>query len=271
MENVPPTRPLSPTPDGQQSFIQKNAPRLLIGSGVVILALLALMALMAFGKDDGKLFSLGEKQEQEEEMTETEEGQEEGHRAGVDHRILSSKTVNWGGGGTLELVLANAKTESVPLSCATPNSEEVDNAGIEHSGDAYLRFGGDRLWLGHMRFIEDMLHDGRLVSLQLDPNSDRDFILLYEYGSCSGEFLRVFGYDPKTSTVAQYSFENLTTIFSSSNSFDVQAHGLKVRAYSNATASSAETTWVIEDDRPNMRGIDSSTCSGFCSEGQLGE
>ncbi len=92
------------------------------------------------------------------------------------------------------------KSGDVP-SCLMPKK------GMEIiTGHFSLRFKGQGMGLGEMSFVKNTPYDGTLNIMKLDPESDQDFIIIYQYGSCNFNLTRIYGYDLKTNYLIQYSF-----------------------------------------------------------------
>jgi len=62
--------------------------------------------------------------------------------------------------------------------------------------------------LGLIEFVEGSHHDGQIIIDQLDPNGYENFIIIYTYGSCNSETIRVYGYNLNKSSLELYKFKN---------------------------------------------------------------
>lgn len=62
--------------------------------------------------------------------------------------------------------------------------------------------------ISELEFIEGTYHDGQILIEQLDPNGYKNFIVIYNYGSCNGEMIRVYGYDLGKNSLVLYKFRN---------------------------------------------------------------
>jgi hypothetical protein len=167
--------------------------------------------------------------------------------------VLNQKYVHFSYDHEGELMLRSndvqesAITSDVILGCAYPKSSIGKR---EYKGNFRLYFGNDELDLGKLAFVEGSQFDGSLVVEKLDPESDQDFVLLGQYGSCDAATWFIYGYDSKEGKLIRYRFNNDGRISNYVISMQVPSvqttRELVTKDYSNLTAETYTTKWKFE-------------------------
>lgn len=80
-----------------------------------------------------------------------------------------------------------------------------------YKGQFSLVFQDQKLDLGELAFSDGTPHDGQLRLYKLDFASDRDFVALFQYGSCNVDYLSLYGLGPNDQ-LTQYSFKYKTGV-----------------------------------------------------------
>jgi len=80
---------------------------------------------------------------------------------------------------------------------------------MEDSGfQPHIKPRDSKIDIGEYEFVGGTYHDGQIITDQLDPNDYRNFIIIYSYGSCNSETIRVYGYDLLKDSLVLYKFRD---------------------------------------------------------------
>ncbi|MBI5138498.1 MAG: hypothetical protein HZA95_01725 [Candidatus Vogelbacteria bacterium] len=150
----------------------------------------------------------------------------------------------------VNLLSSDQKTSIKPEPgyCGAPAGTEI------YSGNYVLTANsGAVLDLGTLQFAKGTASDGKLVVEQLDPNGYKDFIIMYQYASCNGTFMYVYGYDWARKKIVQYNFISKN----GQSSRDVFTRGYKksqkgnliTSAYDNSVGRTIISEWVFDSTR----------------------
>lgn len=121
--------------------------------------------------------------------------------------------------------------------------------------------------IGEYEFVEGTYHDGQIVVDQLDPNDYRNFIIIYSYGSCNSETIRVYGYDLLKDSLVLYKFRDRSGKVEDSACLSVTASfpakpltksgdgNLITRCYSQITGKNEVSEWKFIPEKEEFQEI----------------